>query len=55
MAARLPAATAGRTVVAGAFRHPRLALTDLTEPVAFRPAARTPHGRATWWCPGCQR
>lgn len=24
-------------------------------PVAFRPAARTPHGRETWWCPGCQR
>lgn len=24
-------------------------------PVAFRPAGRTPHGRETWWCPGCQR
>jgi formamidopyrimidine-DNA glycosylase len=24
-------------------------------PVAFTDAARTPHGRETWWCPGCQR
>ena len=24
-------------------------------PVAFTAAARTPHGRETWWCPGCQR
>lgn len=24
-------------------------------PVAFAPAGRTPHGRETWWCPGCQR
>lgn len=24
-------------------------------PVAFVDAARTPHGRETWWCPGCQR
>lgn len=23
-------------------------------PVAFTPAERTPHGRETWWCPGCQ-
>lgn len=22
--------------------------------VAFLPAARTPHGRETWWCPTCQ-
>ena len=24
-------------------------------PVVFTDAARTPHGRETWWCPGCQR
>jgi endonuclease-8 len=24
-------------------------------PIAFTDAARTPHGRETWWCPGCQR
>ncbi|MBN9111351.1 MAG: DNA glycosylase [Pseudonocardia sp.] len=23
-------------------------------PIAFRDAARTPHGRETWWCPTCQ-
>ncbi|MBV9920636.1 MAG: DNA glycosylase [Pseudonocardia sp.] len=23
-------------------------------PVAFLPDERTPHGRATWWCPSCQ-
>jgi endonuclease VIII len=23
-------------------------------PIAFADAARTPHGRETWWCPGCQ-
>jgi endonuclease VIII len=23
-------------------------------PIAFTEAARTPHGRETWWCPGCQ-
>jgi endonuclease VIII len=23
-------------------------------PIAFTDAARTPHGRETWWCPGCQ-
>jgi endonuclease-8 len=24
-------------------------------PIAFTDATRTPHGRETWWCPGCQR
>jgi endonuclease VIII len=24
-------------------------------PIAFTEAARAPHGRETWWCPGCQR
>jgi endonuclease-8 len=23
-------------------------------PIAFTEAARTPHGRETWWCPACQ-
>jgi len=53
---RLPRAVAARLRIAL-----RLSTTtarspgSTTTPVAFTDAARTPHGRETWWCPGCQR
>lgn len=37
--------------VYGRARRPCLRCTT---PIAFRDAARTAHGRETWWCPGCQ-
>lgn len=40
-----------RHFVYGRYRRPCLRCGTA---VAFAPPERTPHGRETWWCPGCQ-